>query len=104
MTPVFKSAIDEITFNPAWVVPPTIYLKDILPKVRGNRAYLAANRLHVFDAQWREVSPQSVDWNSWCSDHEICPGSGAAVRAEATDSTNVHPAAGRGASTSPATR
>ncbi|WP_051749445.1 L,D-transpeptidase family protein [Nevskia soli] len=63
MTPVFKSAIDEITFNPAWVVPPTVYLKDILPKVRRNRAYLAANRLHVFDAQWREVSPQSVDWN-----------------------------------------
>lgn len=63
MTPVFKSAIDEITFNPAWVVPPTIYLKDILPKVRGNRGYLAANRLHVFDAQWHELSPQSVNWN-----------------------------------------
>jgi len=63
MTPVFKSAIDEITFNPAWVVPPTIYSKDILPKVRANRGYLAANRLHVFDAQWRELSPQSIDWN-----------------------------------------
>ncbi len=75
MTPVFKSAIDEITFNPAWVVPPTIYLKDILPKVRGNRAYLAANRLHVFDAQWRELSPQSVDWNK--------PPAGLRIRQEA---------------------
>ena len=63
MTPLFKSAIDEITFNPAWVVPPTIYTKDILPKVRANRGYLAANRLHVFDSQWRELSPQSVNWN-----------------------------------------
>ncbi|MDR3418550.1 MAG: L,D-transpeptidase family protein [Nevskia sp.] len=64
MTPVFKSAINEIVFNPAWVVPPTIYREDILPKLRHSRAYLAANRLHVYDAQWHELKPDGIDFNN----------------------------------------
>jgi murein L,D-transpeptidase YcbB/YkuD len=64
MTPVFKSEIDEIVFNPAWVVPPTIYRDDVLPKLRRNRGYLAANRLHVYDAQWHELDPKDIDFDN----------------------------------------
>lgn len=63
MTPVFKSAIDQITFNPAWVVPPTIYTKDLLPKLRKNPGYLAKQKLHVYSADWKELPPGSINWN-----------------------------------------
>lgn len=61
-TPVFKSKITYLTLNPTWTVPPTILKNDILPKLRRNRGYLAANRLRVLDGQGRELSPSSVDW------------------------------------------
>ncbi|MEO7065536.1 MAG: L,D-transpeptidase family protein [Rhodanobacter sp.] len=61
-TPVFKSQITYITLNPTWTVPPTILKNDILPKVRKNAGYLAANRIRVLDNQGREVAPASVNW------------------------------------------
>ena len=61
-TPVFKSEITYLTLNPTWTVPPTILKNDILPKVRKDPGYLAANRIRVLDAQGREVSPASVNW------------------------------------------
>jgi murein L,D-transpeptidase YcbB/YkuD len=61
-TPVFKSQITSLTLNPTWTVPPTILKNDILPKVRKNLGYLAANRIRVLDSQGRELSPGSVNW------------------------------------------
>ncbi len=61
-TPVFKSEITYLTLNPTWTVPPTILRNDILPKVRRNLGYLAANRIRVLDAQGRELAPASVNW------------------------------------------
>jgi len=63
-TPVFKSAITYLTFNPTWTVPPTILKNDILPKLRKNPGYLAANRIRVLDGQGRELAPSSVNWAS----------------------------------------
>jgi L,D-transpeptidase YcbB len=61
-TPVFKSKITYLTLNPTWTVPPTILKNDILPKLRKNPGYLAANRIRVLDGQGRTLSPASVDW------------------------------------------
>ncbi|MBQ4854799.1 L,D-transpeptidase family protein [Rhodanobacter sp. B2A1Ga4] len=61
-TPVFKSKITYLTLNPTWTVPPTILKNDILPKLRKNPGYLAANRIRVLDGQGRELAPASVDW------------------------------------------
>jgi murein L,D-transpeptidase YcbB/YkuD len=63
-TPAFKSQITYLTLNPTWTVPPTILKNDVLPKVRRNRGYLAANHLRVLDGQGRERSPASVDWTN----------------------------------------
>lgn len=63
MTPMFKSAIDQITINPAWVVPPTIYTKDILPKLRKDPGYLAAHKMHVYSADWKELDGAKIDWS-----------------------------------------
>lgn len=61
-TPAFKSQVTYLTLNPTWTVPPTILKNDVLPKVRRNRGYLAANHIRVLDGQGRERSPASVDW------------------------------------------
>ncbi|WP_426688195.1 L,D-transpeptidase family protein [Rhodanobacter ginsengiterrae] len=61
-TPVFKSKITYLTLNPTWTVPPTIFKNDMLPKIRKNAGYLAANRIRVLDSQGRELSPASVNW------------------------------------------
>lgn len=62
-TPSFRSQINRITFNPTWTVPPTILRKDILPKVRKNPDYLAANRLRVLDQAGNVLNPEQIDWN-----------------------------------------
>ncbi|MDA5195128.1 L,D-transpeptidase family protein [Govanella unica] len=63
-TPVFKSQITYITLNPTWTVPPTILKNDVLPKIRHNKGYLAAQHMRVLNAQGQEISPRSVDWNN----------------------------------------
>ena len=63
-TPIFKSEVTYVTFNPTWTVPPTILRKDIIPKVRRDPGYLAANRIRAFDASGQQVSAQSVNWSN----------------------------------------
>lgn len=63
-TPIFRSQITYITFNPTWTVPPTILKNDVLPKIRKNPAYLANNRIRVLDTSGNTVAPSSVDWNN----------------------------------------
>jgi murein L,D-transpeptidase YcbB/YkuD len=63
-TPIFQARINTITFNPTWTVPPTILAKDILPKIRKNPGYLAANRIRVLNAKGDVIPASSVDWNA----------------------------------------
>lgn len=61
-TPIFRSQITYVTFNPTWTVPPTILKNDMLPKIRRNPGYLAANRIRVLDSGGNTLSPANVDW------------------------------------------
>jgi murein L,D-transpeptidase YcbB/YkuD len=63
-TPIFKSKITHVTFNPNWTVPPTIFTKDILPKIRRDPTYLAANKIRVFNGREQLLNPAQVDWNN----------------------------------------
>lgn len=63
-TPIFRSQITYVTFNPTWTVPPTILKNDVLPKIRSNPSYLANNRIRVLDGSGNTVSPSSVNWNN----------------------------------------
>ncbi|URX64754.1 L,D-transpeptidase family protein [Luteibacter anthropi] len=63
-TPIFRSQITYVTFNPTWTVPPTILKNDMLPKIRNNPGYLAANRIRVLDSSGNTLSPASVNWAS----------------------------------------
>jgi murein L,D-transpeptidase YcbB/YkuD len=64
-TPVFKSKIKYIVFNPTWTVPPTILEKDILPKLKKNPGYLSEKKISVIDRKGRTVDPNSVNWTQY---------------------------------------
>jgi murein L,D-transpeptidase YcbB/YkuD len=64
-TPVFKSKIKYIVFNPTWTVPPTILQKDILPKIKKNPDYLRKKKISVIDRKGRTVDPKSVNWSKY---------------------------------------
>jgi murein L,D-transpeptidase YcbB/YkuD len=61
-TPIFRSAIDEVVFNPTWTVPPGILGKDILPAVRRDPSYLEKRGLRVMDRNGRPVNQADIDF------------------------------------------
>lgn len=61
-TPVFKSEIKHLVFNPSWSVPPGIFVKDILPIVKRNPGYLSRRGFNVYDYNGNRVSPTSINW------------------------------------------
>lgn len=66
-TPVFSSNVTMIDFNPYWVIPPGIFEKDILPKLRANPDYLMDRDMYVtqnnkvvsHDINWKTIDPKS---------------------------------------------
>lgn len=62
-TPVFKSTMRYLVFNPTWTIPSTVFLKDVLPELRRDPGYLAARNIDVFDAtNGAPVDPATIDW------------------------------------------
>jgi murein L,D-transpeptidase YcbB/YkuD len=64
-TPIFRSEINYLVFNPTWTVPPGIIAKDILPAAKRDPASIARKGLKVLDANGREVDPATVDWSRY---------------------------------------
>jgi murein L,D-transpeptidase YcbB/YkuD len=64
-TPIFKSLITYVVFNPTWTIPPTILVKDKLPVIKRDPGYLARNNIRVIDSRGREVDPYSVNWSQY---------------------------------------
>ena len=63
-TPIFKSKIDQVVFNPTWTVPPGIIAKDILPGARRDSGYFERKGLDVLDRSGRKVDPATIDWKA----------------------------------------
>lgn len=64
-TPIFKSLITYVVFNPTWTIPPTILVKDKLPILKRDPGYLVRNNIRVLDASGRQVNPYSVNWSRY---------------------------------------
>ena len=64
-TPVFSDEITYLEFNPDWTLPPTILREDVLPELRQDPGYLAANEMTLY-AGWsaaaERLDPTVVDW------------------------------------------
>ena len=64
-TPIVSSRITGLQFAPAWNIPRSIALQEILPVVRRDPGYLHRQRIRVFpdSAGGAEIDPATVDWS-----------------------------------------
>ena len=62
-TPVFRSLLKYIVFNPTWTVPYSIATKEMLPAIKRDPAYLSARNFDVKDRDGNIIDPASVDWS-----------------------------------------
>lgn len=63
-TPLFQDSIRYVEFNPTWTVPRSIFLKDKLPRIRKDVAYLQRGGYSVVDSDGRSLDPGAVNWMS----------------------------------------
>ena len=63
-TPMFKSSIQTIEFNPTWTIPPGILEKKVLPGLKKDPDYLQKKGFKLLTHQGKEVDPSTVDWAS----------------------------------------
>jgi len=62
-TPVFKSKISHLDFNPKWFIPPTIKKEDIIPSATRDVNYLRRKNISVFH-KGKKMILDSINWNS----------------------------------------
>jgi L,D-transpeptidase YcbB len=63
-TPMLKSRVTDVIFNPYWNAPASIVAKDIIPKMKEDPAYLEQMRIRIFDGVGGpEIDPTTVDWD-----------------------------------------
>ncbi|MGB7903368.1 MAG: L,D-transpeptidase family protein [Steroidobacteraceae bacterium] len=64
-TPIFRSKITYVVFNPTWTIPPGILVKDKLPDLKRSPGALKKMNIRVLDGSGREVNPYSVNWQQY---------------------------------------
>lgn len=64
-TPRLKSQVVRLTINPTWTVPPTIFKKDKLPRIRRDLGYLRRHNMIVLNYQGQQLNPAKVNWNGY---------------------------------------
>jgi len=67
-TPVLRSAIHELNFNPVWHLPPTVIEKDLIPKAlemsrRGQDA-LAKLNIDAYSADGKKLGSSKINWSN----------------------------------------
>jgi murein L,D-transpeptidase YcbB/YkuD len=64
-TPVFADMMKFVVFRPYWYVPQRILVREILPRVRKKRSYLARHQFEVVDAKRESVvlNPRRINWS-----------------------------------------
>jgi murein L,D-transpeptidase YcbB/YkuD len=67
-TPVLRSAVHELNFNPVWHLPPTVIEKDLIPKgqemARTGKSVLVKYGIDAYDGNGKKLDPSSVNWSS----------------------------------------
>ncbi len=67
-TPLLRSAIHEMNFNPVWTLPPTVIDKDLIPKgqdmQKRNQDVLAKFGIEAYDASGKKLESSKVNWSS----------------------------------------
>ena len=63
-TPILKSRIHQINFNPYWHVPKSLIRRDLIRYMNEDPNYLSKYRIHIYDHAGRELSPSQIDWST----------------------------------------
>jgi murein L,D-transpeptidase YcbB/YkuD len=65
-TPLLRSAISELNFNPAWHLPPTVIEKDLIPKgldmARRGQSVLGKYHIDAYGADGKKLDPDKVNF------------------------------------------
>jgi murein L,D-transpeptidase YcbB/YkuD len=63
---VFSGDMTYVEINPYWNVPPSIARNELLPKIKADPGYLAANNFELL-SDWSEsasvLDPRRIDWS-----------------------------------------
>jgi L,D-transpeptidase YcbB len=62
-TPVVQARLDAVVLNPKWNLPTSIAAREILPRLRENRRYLAENDIVIVDRRESDPFGLAVDWS-----------------------------------------
>jgi murein L,D-transpeptidase YcbB/YkuD len=67
-TPLLRTTIHEMNFNPVWRLPPTVISKDLIPRGREMQAsgknVLVKFGIDAFDGSGKKLNPEAIDWSS----------------------------------------
>lgn len=63
-TPVFRSTLKNLVFNPTWTVPQSIASKELLPKIKQDPSFFQRGNYELYDRAGDKVDPSSVDWSA----------------------------------------
>jgi murein L,D-transpeptidase YcbB/YkuD len=67
-TPLLRSTITEMNFNPIWRLPPTVISQDLIPQGREMQAagknVLVKTGIEAYDGNGKKVDPGTIDWTS----------------------------------------
>jgi len=63
-TPILRSRIHQINFNPYWTVPVSIIRRDIIKLVNENPNYLDEYSIRILDGRGNQVSQSAIDWST----------------------------------------
>jgi L,D-transpeptidase YcbB len=66
-TPIFRSELSYLVWNPTWTVPPGIIKNDILPAAKKDPKSIERKGLEVLDASGQTIDPSSIDWSQYRS-------------------------------------
>lgn len=65
-TPLLRSSITDLNFNPVWRMPPTVELEDLIPRGREmqkqGKNVLEKFKIDAYSGSGKKVDPASIDW------------------------------------------
>ena len=61
-TPIFSAKMRFIVYNPTWIVPHSIAIKELLPKVQTIENYLDTYHLELLDQNYKLIDHHKVDF------------------------------------------
>lgn len=63
-TPILRAQGAGLTLNPSWTVPHSIAVKEILPKLKANHAYLARQDMVLLDGPAGDPHGLQINWRA----------------------------------------